>query len=119
MASRRTKLPHFIQKHDWDCGIACIQMILLKLQKVTDDLRIYALRASLELPERLWTIDLANILRQFEIEPIYYTKTCRVDPSHGNLEFYKNDFAAEKMRVDSLFQKATEMGIEIVKKYVL
>ena len=118
MASRRTKLPHFRQKHDWDCGIACIQMILLELGQVSDDSEIYELTATLGIPESVWTIDLANILRHLKIESVYYTVTCGVDPSYQEKEYYKDDFNAEETRVNSLFEKATEIGIKIVKKYV-
>jgi hypothetical protein len=115
MTSKRTELPHVVQKYDWDCGIACIQMILRKLGQVCD---AYDLRANLGIGESVWTIDLANILRHVKIECVYYTITCGVDPSYKDKEYYKNGFNTEETRVNTLFEKATEMGIKIVKKYV-
>ena len=118
MASRRTELQHFVQKYDWDCGIACIQMILLKLGEVSDDSAIYKLTASLEISESVWTIDLANILRHFKVESVYYTVTCGVDPSYKDKEYYKDDFNTEETRVNMLFKTATDIGINIVKKSI-
>ena len=118
MAGKRTELPHVVQKFDWDCGIACIQMILLKLGQIFDDSALYDLLPTLGIGESVWTIDLANILRHLNIDCVYYTVTCGVDPGYKDETYYKDDFDTEQTRVNQLFEKATEMGIEIVKRYI-
>jgi hypothetical protein len=116
MASKRTELPHVVQKFDWDCGIACIQMILLQLGQILDASALFGELPILGVPESVWTIDLANILRHFKIDCVYYTVTCGVDPGYQDETYYRDDFKAEQSRVNTLFEKATEMGIKIVKR---
>ena len=116
MASNRMELPHVVQKFEWDCGFACIQMILLKLGQIFDDSALFGVQQTLGIGECIWTIDLANILRHFNIDFVYYTITCGVDPGYRDEAFYQDDFDAEQARVNTLFEKATEMGINIIKR---
>ncbi|XP_028396431.1 protein GUCD1-like [Dendronephthya gigantea] len=118
MATKKIDLPHVLQKHEWDCGLACIQMILLKLQQISDDSALFSILPTLGIGESIWTIDLANILRHFNINCVYYTITCGVDPGYRAESFYKSDFDAEQVRVNTLFAKAEEMGIKVIKKSI-
>ena len=116
MATNKTELPHVVQKFQWDCGFACIQMILLKLEQIFDDSALFIAQETLGIGESVWTIDLANILRHFNTDFVYYTITCGVDPGYKDEAFYKDDFHVEQTRVNKLFEKAEEMGINIVKR---
>ena len=119
MATEKIDLPHVMQKFKWDCGIACIHMILLKLQQIFEESALFSILPTLGIGESIWTIDLANILHHFNFDCVYYTITKGVDPGYRDESYYMNvlnNFDAEEIRVNTLFAKAEEMGIKVIKR---
>lgn len=116
MCSKVIELPHVRQKSDWDCGIACIEMILKKyLGEDFDSEVLSSLGKTLGFGTSVWTIDLANILVHFKLDCVFYTITCGVDPGYKNQEYYQTCFDEDEARVNKLFENAQELGINIVR----
>ena len=115
MASKKYELQNVLQTSDWDCGIACVKIILLRLGQIFDDTALFAILRALGVGESVWTIDLAYILHHFNIDCIYYTITCGVDPNYKDKAYYKADFNAEEIRVNTLFKNSSELDIKIIK----
>lgn len=119
MATKKTELPHVVQRYDWDCGIACVAMILVKFGKAFDDSALFSALPNLGIGKSVWTIDLANILRYYNINCVFYTITCGVDPGYKFEAYYSGNFDTEERRVNLLFRTASELGMTIVKRFLL
>ncbi|KAF3433585.1 hypothetical protein FNV43_RR24687 [Rhamnella rubrinervis] len=61
----------------------------------------------------IWTVDLAYLLQKFSISFSYYTVTFGANPNYSNETFYKEQLPKDLLRVDMLFQKSLEAGINI------
>ncbi|XP_019059368.1 PREDICTED: protein GUCD1-like isoform X2 [Tarenaya hassleriana] len=61
----------------------------------------------------IWTVDLAYLLWRFHVEFSYFTVTFGANPNYSIEAFYKEQLPADVVRVDSLFGKAHEVGINI------
>ncbi|XP_019058425.1 PREDICTED: protein GUCD1 [Tarenaya hassleriana] len=61
----------------------------------------------------IWTVDLAYLLWRFHVEFSYLTITFGANPNYSIEAFYKEQLPADVVRVDSLFRKAHEVGINI------
>ena len=120
MANNTIEIPHVRQKNDWDCGIACVEMILRKyLGQEFDKEILDSLGKSLGFGTSVWTIDLANILVHFNIVCVYHTITCGVNPGYKNEEYYKTGFDTDEVRVNKLFESSRELGLNVVKGSVV
>lgn len=115
MNGKITVLSHIVQKYHWDCGIACIRMIL-SVHKHFDESVIYGVLNDLDIFESTWTIDLVHVLHHFGIDCAYYTVTCGVDPKYKNATYYKCNFSKDETRVNKLFDKASDMGWCVIKR---
>ncbi|KAH7855071.1 hypothetical protein Vadar_020935 [Vaccinium darrowii] len=91
------EVPLINQQRTWDCGLACILMVLRTLG--IDDYNIQEL-GDLCCTTSIWTVDLAYLLQKFSVSFSYFTVLQEQLP---------NDL----VRVDMLFQKAMEAGIRI------
>lgn len=61
-----SSITHVRQIGDWDCGVACVQMIIGKSR---------SLPSSWQTARSVWTIDLAYLLRSFDVKFRYTTIT--------------------------------------------
>lgn len=75
-------IPHVRQSQNWDCGLACIRMVLSYLgieqntfNKVCDDLGFET---------SVWTIDLACILSRYNVSHRYCTVLDGVNTDYKN-----------------------------------
>lgn len=93
--SRRIR--HFRQRDTWDCGVACLCMVLPETSWEEVALACGT--------ESIWTIDLAVALRSFGASFIFSTKTIGCDPSYRRLPFYsrENVLCDDETRVARLF----------------
>ncbi|KAA8539660.1 hypothetical protein F0562_026352 [Nyssa sinensis] len=101
---------HINQLRMWDCGLACVLMVLRTLGINNCDIQ--------ELEElccttSIWTVDLAYLLQKFSISFSYFTVTLGANPSFSVETFYKEQLPNDLVRVNMLFQKALEAGIDI------
>ncbi|XP_038884867.1 guanylyl cyclase 1 isoform X1 [Benincasa hispida] len=108
--SQLIEVPHINQLQQWDCGLACVLMVLNTLG--INDCHIQSL-ADLCGTRSIWTVDLAYLLQRFSVSFSYFTVTFGADPNYSVESFYKEELANDLVRVDRLFQKALEAGIKI------
>ncbi|CAH1445364.1 unnamed protein product [Lactuca virosa] len=103
-------VPHIKQKHTWDCGIACVLMVLRTLHinhYDIEDLQAFCNTNS------IWTVDLAYLLHKFSINFSYITVTLGANPSFSLESFYKKQLGDDIVRVNMLFNRSREAGINI------
>ncbi|PSS34513.1 hypothetical protein CEY00_Acc01613 [Actinidia chinensis var. chinensis] len=108
--SHFVEVPLINQQHTWDCGLACVLMVLRTLGINNCDIQ--------ELEElcyttSIWTVDLAHLLQKFSVRFSYFTVTLGANPNFSVETFYKEQLPNDLMRVDMLFDKALEAGINI------
>ena len=99
------------QEKNWDCGLACAQMVLLTLGMEEELATHAAMRARLS-SDSVWTIDLAYLLVDFGVKCEYVSATCDVDEaSFAGIGFYDACIADDAARVRFLFAKAAGEGV--------
>ncbi|KAL2333311.1 hypothetical protein Fmac_014524 [Flemingia macrophylla] len=103
-------VPHINQIYTWDCGLACVLMVLK-----TIGVNNYDIQALAELccTTSIWTVDLAYLLQRFSVAFSYFTVTLGANPKYCVESFYKDELPNDLVRVDMLFQKAVEAEIDI------
>mgnify|MGYP001795155675 CR=1 FL=1 len=117
MLKVRTNLPHVRQKFDWDCGLACLQMVLKK--SLGDEFNLSEFEAICEkkgFGKSVWTIDLASILTEFGLPYKLYTITLGVDEGYERNTFYQQFYITDHYRVSNLFNQASKLGICVEKR---
>ncbi|KAG9150224.1 hypothetical protein Leryth_009797 [Lithospermum erythrorhizon] len=119
-SSHSTEVPHINQVHTWDCGLACVLMVLRAhgindptLQELEDVCSTTS----------IWTVDLAYLLKKFAISFQYFTITLEANPNFSGETFYKSAAMQEQLhndilRVNVLFQRAREAGIIIQRRSI-
>ncbi|KAI9000246.1 Guanylylate cyclase-domain-containing protein [Gaertneriomyces semiglobifer] len=106
------RIPHCQQTDAWDCGLACISMVLQSLgHRSTTPLKLQK-----ECPlESVWTIDLAYILRRYGVDDFtYYTSYIGVKWQYTNNDFYRDTLSSDRRRVHCRFAAAQENHIRVV-----
>lgn len=103
-------VPHINQLRTWDCGLNCVLMILKTLGFYNCTIQELDRLCSLT---SIWTIDLAFLLQKFAVKFSYFTVTLGVNPEYSSEIYYKEQLPDDLVRVDSLFQKAKDAGINI------
>ncbi|CAM8916868.1 unnamed protein product [Rhodiola kirilowii] len=103
-------VPHYNQQSSWDCGLACILMVLNTVG--TSDCNIRDLKDLCNI-NSIWTVDLAYLLQKFSIQFSYFTVTLGANPTYSAEKFYMDQFSEDLVRVDMLFQNASKAGIDI------
>ncbi|KNC96516.1 uncharacterized protein SPPG_08105 [Spizellomyces punctatus DAOM BR117] len=104
-------VPHCQQLSSWDCGLACVSMVLSALGQKHS---LMDLRKECPL-ESVWTIDLAYILRRFSVEDFtYYTSYIGVNWQYSSKEFYRDTWTLDRRRVQSLFAAAHDNRVRVV-----
>ncbi|KAA8534149.1 hypothetical protein F0562_031658 [Nyssa sinensis] len=108
--SHFVEVPHINQIRTWDCGLACVLMVLRTLG--INNCNIQEL-GELCCTTSIWTVDLTYLLQRFSISFSYFTVTLGANPNFSVETFYKEQLPNDLVRVDMLFQKALEAGIDI------
>ncbi|KAF0766243.1 hypothetical protein AaE_002935, partial [Aphanomyces astaci] len=108
------------QTADWDCGLACIEMMMRWMHQMyphvfhiidTDHLHAQLRKA---MPSRsVWTIDLvaylwawiarANQPAHMKVEVWFASTSMQVNPVHASHPYYSADYAADVARVAPLY----------------
>ncbi|CAH9098957.1 unnamed protein product [Cuscuta epithymum] len=104
------KVPHINQLHTWDCGLACVAMVLRTLGFVdcnTGQLEELCCTRS------IWTVDLAYLLQKYSADFYYFTVTLGANPNFSMETYYKDQLPSDLRRVNMLFRRAREAGIDI------
>ncbi|XP_074279885.1 guanylyl cyclase 1 [Silene latifolia] len=108
--SRSVEVPHISQLSNWDCGLACILMVLQTMG--ISNCSLHSLE-KLCGTRSIWTVDLAYLLQSFSVIFSYFTVTLGANPNFSMESYYKDQLPHDLVRVDLLFQKALEAGIKI------
>ncbi|OVA17746.1 Guanylyl cyclase [Macleaya cordata] len=108
--SHFVEVPHIGQLCSWDCGLACVLMVLRTIG--IDHCDIHTL-GELCSTTSIWTVDLAYLLEKFSVRFSFFTVTVGANPDYSVETFYKEQLPNDLVRVDKLFQKALESGIDI------
>lgn len=108
--SRFVQVPHIAQLHSWDCGIACVLMVLKTLGVHDCDSHMLFEICN---TTSIWTVDLAYMLQKYSVSFSFFTVTLGANPDFSVEMFYKEHLPDDLVRVDQLFQKALEAGINI------
>ncbi|XP_075513409.1 guanylyl cyclase 1 isoform X2 [Primulina tabacum] len=101
-------VPHINQQYTWDCGLACVLMVLRTLGVYDCDIQDLE---DLCCTTSIWTVDLAYLLQKFSVIFTYCTVTLGANPDFSVETFYKEQLPNDLVRVDMLFQEAREAGI--------
>lgn len=113
----RCEVPHIPQRFSWDCGIACVLMVLRALgvgwqrARYKDLLRLCPTTS-------VWTIDLAHLLALFRVRVTFLTITIGADHSYANEAFYAPQWGSDAARVQRLFDAAPAAGVRVAQQSV-
>ncbi|KAJ1927687.1 hypothetical protein IWQ60_002702 [Tieghemiomyces parasiticus] len=106
-------VPHVMQWYSWDCGLACVCMLLRYYgltQVMMEELLTYCSA------ESVWTIDLAYILRKYlPVDFTYYTRYLGINPAYLSHTFYQDTMDDDQQRIEQLFQIAHRQQIRILR----
>ncbi|KAI8920327.1 Guanylyl cyclase [Powellomyces hirtus] len=105
-------IPHRRQLSNWDCGLACVSMVLASLHHPHT---LLGLRGSNAVRDGVWTIDLAYLLRKYGIDDFtYYTSYIGVNQQYNRTQFYSATISHDRSRVHSLFAGAHDNNVRVV-----
>ena len=111
--------PYYVQqRHSWDCGLACAQMVLRRLGLWRAGFTERTLCALVESPSRsVWTVDIALMLQALGVEAlVLHTLLAGVDPAHAARAYYASALtgpASEAPRIAAAFAAARQRGIAV------
>lgn len=118
-------IPHLHQLESWDCGIACLLMILRWLQSTTIESPSTSQCSSLHTDEELivrqalhhsigtesiWTADLIQQLdtmprrERDEVRYLFCSTTFEVDQNYSEFGYYEAAFGSDEARVAKIFE---------------
>ncbi|XP_047264222.1 guanylyl cyclase 1 isoform X3 [Capsicum annuum] len=108
-------VPHINQLHSWDCGLACVLMVLRTLGiKGCNMQELEELCCTMS----IWTVDLAYLLQKFSVNFFYFTVTLGANPSFSVETFYKcRSISSEEISL--LILSGNFLAIVLVDQYKL
>lgn len=104
------------QDKDWNCSLACINMILNSKNIKTTLQQLTKSWIEKDHEEVLWTIDIFYLLREYGVETIFYTDYLGVRPSYSSEKFYQEAIEKDEIRVNQLFSNALEKKLSVEKR---
>ncbi|KAJ2783372.1 hypothetical protein H4R18_001739 [Coemansia javaensis] len=105
--SRLHPVSKVLQQAEWDCGLACVCMVVRAFGQPTCTVAQLARQAG---TESVWTIDLALLLHRNlgAADFTYYTTCVGVNPSHAGAGFYSGALEGDEARILRLFAVAQQ-----------
>ncbi|CAG9791140.1 unnamed protein product [Diatraea saccharalis] len=82
------KLVHYQQRFSWDCGVACVMMLLEQEQRLYFLQNFSAICQEEGFNQSTWTIDLCYLLKRFGIEHTMYTTMLGVNEDYKKHSYY-------------------------------
>ncbi len=121
-----TTIRHIKQVDTWDCGLACIQMVIGWLnnntcnitQEEQEEQREWMMNSVKA--KSLWTIDLVILLQNMlDLDTnnnsyLFCSNQFGIDESYNNFHYYKDAFSEDEIRVKSLFEKAELQSLPLM-----
>ena len=83
LAGKRPRIPHVLQSHNWDCGLACVEMAMRALGVAPQECSLRTLRTRVP-STSVWTVDLVHIICSFGVKFRFLTTTIGVNPLYKN-----------------------------------
>jgi len=83
LAGKRPRIPHVLQSHNWDCGLACVEMAMRALGVAPHECSLRTLRTRVP-STSVWTVDLVHIICSFGVKFRFLTTTIGVNPLYKN-----------------------------------
>jgi len=105
------------QAFNWDCGLACTEMVLRALGVSKADCSLEKLQKFVP-STSVWTIDLAYALAGFGIKFRFLTTTLGVDPTYESEPFYRTTLDSDMLRVNKLFAEAGRRNLSIERRSI-
>ena len=126
-ANASRQIRHIHQAGTWDCGLACLQMVIYWLDhnskhaKSPDNQEKHR-KWMMDFVETksLWTIDLVILLQHMLQEAsssstyVFCSSNFGVDESYTNLHYYRDAFSADEIRVRKLFNIAEKQNVPLM-----
>ncbi|KAK1743256.1 guanylate cyclase [Skeletonema marinoi] len=121
-----TPIRHINQVDTWDCGLACIQMVINWLNNncnATQEEQEEQRRWMMDFvkAKSLWTIDLITLLQNMldlnsnnNSTYLFCSNRFGIDESYNNLHYYKDAFSEDEIRVKRLFDKAEQQNLPLL-----
>ena len=136
-----THIKHIRQSETWDCGIACLQMILRWLRCTEDDY-LSAMRGKIDrayllnqvATQSIWTVDLimllegllkdnsittAEVLNHNTTSYLFCSQVWGVNTEHSTTGYYEQAFVADSARVNKLCEEMNRLNLPILCPYQL
>ncbi|KAI3432758.1 hypothetical protein D9Q98_004298 [Chlorella vulgaris] len=107
-ASFSHRVPHYRQMHTWDCGVACVLMVLRALGSSRHH---WGTLLELCPTHSIWTIDLAHLLAACGARCQLATVTLGANQAYSGAGFYAEHIQQDSARVERLFGTAAAAGI--------
>lgn len=104
---------HVQQRHTWDCGLACVNMVLPPVARIKFSSQLYEICQEEGFGKSTWSIDLAYLLQRFGIKHRYMTITLGVDPGFSSETFYDHVLHKDAQRVTERFHAAKDHGVVV------
>ncbi|KAL1526872.1 hypothetical protein AB1Y20_015563 [Prymnesium parvum] len=111
------RVQHVQQAFNWDCGLACTEMVLRALGVSKADCSLEKLQKFVP-STSVWTIDLAYALAGFGIKFRFLTTTLGVDPTYESEPFYRTTLDSDMLRVNKLFAEAGRRNLSIERRSI-
>ena len=103
-------VPLIRQQYSWDCGLACVAMVLSALEAAPPLLtRLYEICGT----NSVWTIDLAHLLRRYGALVSLTTIYIGPNPAYKEEKFYAKHLQDDMARVTALFGLSESSGIPV------
>ncbi|CAG0887789.1 unnamed protein product [Darwinula stevensoni] len=112
------KLQHVQQRLHWDCGLACVAMVLPDDKRDQFLANLPAICHEEGFGESTWSIDLAYLLSRVSVPHVYCTITFGVNPGHSREAFYDRIIGKDRHRVTMRFEQAAARGVKVEQREV-
>ena len=121
-----TPIRHIRQADTWDCGLACMQMIIQWLCNIshasTEELETQRIwMADFVKAKSLWTIDLVILLQNMRnnlncstTTYLFCSNQFGINESYTNFHYYKDAFSNDEVRVKRLFNMAYQLNLPLL-----
>lgn len=109
-------LYHVQQEGSWDCGIACVAMVLSDDHRSELLSKLNAVGEEEGFKNSVWTIDLAYLLKKYDVPHVFYTITLGVDSGYAEEEFYRKVLDVDQERVQKRFEDAADYSIKVIQR---
>jgi hypothetical protein len=111
ITSVHTHVHHVRQNFKWDCGIACILMLMRT--RGDQGMRTREELIALVGTNSVWTVDLAYIMHKCGLSCVFHTVMEGVREEYAAETFYKDELDEDRARVEKLFRGAKAAGVAV------